>query len=208
MAFRSVKTRSCRISLNPISGNGDFSFRRSQGGIPVKVSKPHLRLRIPVRTDHRSFVAKKEEVTPDWYVIDADGEIVGRLAVRIATVLMGKHKPIYTPHVDCGDFVVVLNAQQVRFSGKELKNEHNEYFTEKMAKKEYQSYTGYPGGRIVRTGADLIEKHPERILYEAVRRMLPKNKLGRRMLEKLKICNGPQHPHQAQNPQNFPEYVK
>lgn len=161
-----------------------------------------------MKTVQKTYVAKKEEVTPEWYLVDADGEIVGRLATRIATVLMGKHKPTYTPHVDCGDFVVVVNCDKVRFTGKRLAHGENEYFTRKMATKEYDHYTGYPGGRRVRTGAQLLASHPEQILYEAVRRMLPKNKLGRKMLTKLKLYAGGNHPHQAQQPQEFPEYVK
>lgn len=161
-----------------------------------------------MKTVQRSYVAKTEEVTPDWFVLDAEGEVVGRLATRIATVLMGKHKPSYTPHVDCGDFVVVVNCEKVRFSGKKVAREGNEHFTRKMATKEYDYYTGYPGGRKVLTGADLLEKHPEKILSEAVRRMLPKTKLGRKMLTKLKLYAGPNHPHQSQQPTEFPAYVK
>lgn len=160
-----------------------------------------------MKTVSKSFVAKKEEVSPDWFVLDAEGEIVGRLAVRIATVLMGKHKPTYTPHVDTGDFVIVLNCEKIRFSGKSEAHPDNPYFTRKMAQKEYDHWTGYPGGRVVETGATLLERHPERILSEAVRRMLPKNKLAARMLSKLKIYAGNQHPHQAQQPQPFPTYI-
>ena len=156
----------------------------------------------------RSYMAKKEEVQPDWFLVDATGEIVGRLATRIATILMGKHKPIYTPHVDCGDCVVVLNANQVRFSGKAESHPDNPNFTRKMAQKEYDWYTGYPGGRKVATAAEWLDKHPERILMEAVRRMLPKNKLGRKMLKKLRVFPGPNHTHQAQQPVPLPEYLK
>lgn len=159
-----------------------------------------------MRTVQRTTVAKKEEVTPDWFVVDAADQIVGRLATRIATVLMGKHKPSYTPHVDCGDFIVVVNCDQIRFSGKKLAHADHDNFTKKMAKKEYDYYTGYPGGRRVQTGAELLETHPERILEEAVRRMLPKNKLGRKMLKKLKIYSGANHPHQAQQPQELPNW--
>lgn len=153
-------------------------------------------------------MANKESVRPRWYVVDADGEIVGRLATRLATILMGKHKPTYTPHVDCGDYVVVINAERVRFSGPPIAHESHPYFTKKMLDKEYDSYSGYPGGRTVRTAAQLLERHPERILQEAVRRMLPKNKLGRRMLKKLKLCVGSTHPHQAQQPQELPEHLR
>ena len=161
-----------------------------------------------VKTVEKSYVAKKETTTADWYVVDADSQIVGRLATRIATVLMGKHKPTYTPHVDTGDFVIVLNCEKVRFSGKAEAHDENPNFTRKLATKEYDHYTGYPGGRVVVTGAQMLERHPERILHEAVRRMLPKNKLGRKMLAKLKLYAGSQHPHQAQQPKDFPDYVK
>lgn len=156
----------------------------------------------------RSFMAKKEEVQPDWYLCDATGEVVGRLATRLATILMGKHKPTYTPHVDCGDNVVVLNADKIRFSGAAVAHPTNPNFTNKMLQKEYDWYTGYPGGRKVVTAAEVLERHPERILVEAVRRMLPKNKLGRQMLTKLRVFAGPNHTHQAQQPQPLPEYLK
>lgn len=155
-----------------------------------------------------SYMAKKESVRPRWYLVDADGEIVGRLATRLARILMGKHKPTYTPHVDCGDYLVVVNVERVRFSGPSVAHETHPYFTQKMLDKEYDTYTGYPGGRRVQTAAQLLERHPERILQEAVRRMLPKNKLGRQMLKKLKLCVGPHHPHQAQQPQELPEHLR
>lgn len=161
-----------------------------------------------MKTVQKSYLAKKETTTPNWYVIDADGEIVGRLAVRIATVLMGKHQPGYTPHVDTGDFVIVLNCDKVRFSGKLAASEENPYLTRKTLTKEYDYWTGYPGGRVVETAAELLARHPEKVLTEAVRRMLPKSKLGRKMLSKLKLYTGTQHPHQAQMPQDFPAYVK
>lgn len=157
-----------------------------------------------MQTVQKTTVAKKETIQSDWLQVDAEGQIVGRLATRIATVLMGKHKPIYTPHVLCGDFVVVTNCDQVRFSGKKIAHESNPHYTSKMAKKEYQYYTGYPGGQRVKTGADLLERNPTKILEEAVRRMLPKNKLGTKMLKMLKLYAGPNHPHQAQQPQDFP----
>lgn len=157
-----------------------------------------------MQTVQKTTVAKKEEVQPAWYIVDAKEQIVGRLATRIATILMGKHKPIYTPHVDCGDFVVVTNCDQVRFSGKKLAHDENPNFTKKMLRKEYDRYTGYPGGRRVETGADLLQNQPTKILEEAVRRMLPKNKLGRKMLKKLKLYAGENHPHQAQQPQDLP----
>jgi len=155
----------------------------------------------------KTFMAKTGEVTPDWLTVDADGQIVGRLASKIATVLMGKHKACYTPHVDCGDFVIVLNAHLVRFSGQSIAHESHPHFTQKMHTRTYESYSGYPSGRKIRTAAQLLESKPEEILREAVRRMLPKNKLGRVMLGKLKLFAGTEHPHQAQQPQPWPEYL-
>ncbi len=160
---------------------------------------------MPVVT--KTFMAKKEQTAPEWYVVDADSQIVGRLAAKLAIVLMGKHKPTYTPHVDCGDCVVVVNAERVRFSGKALAHPRHPYFTEKMLHKIYERYTGYPGGRRLTTAAQLWERQPEQILREAVRRMLPKNKLGRQMLKKLKLYTGPNHPHQAQQPKELPEHL-
>ena len=153
----------------------------------------------------KTYMAKKESVQPDWFVLDGTGLVVGRIATRIATVLMGKHKPQYTPHVDCGDYVIVVNAHLVRFSGDNVSHPEHPYFTEKMFTKTYERYSGYPGGRRVLTAAEVWQKKPEMILREAVRRMLPKNKLGRAMLKKLKLYAGPEHPHQAQRPKEFPK---
>ena len=120
--------------------------------------------------------------------MDASGLILGRLATKIATVLMGKHKPTYTPHVDVGDFVVVTNAEKVRLTGR------------KLDEITYDRYSYYPGGWKSVTARQMLDKHPERVLSEAVRRMLPKNALGRKMLKKLKVYAGEQHPHAAQQP--------
>jgi large subunit ribosomal protein L13 len=155
----------------------------------------------------RTTLVRKEDVTPEWFVVDADSQVVGRLAASLATVLMGKHKPDYTPHVDTGDFVIVLNAEKVRFSGKSLAHAEHPNFTVKFSKKVYERYTGYPGGRRFVSGIDMLERHPERIISEAVRRMLPKNKLGRNMLKKLKVYTGNEHPHQSQQPRKFPEHL-
>ncbi len=133
-------------------------------------------------------MAKKGQVEQKWIHVDATDLIVGRLASDIAMILMGKHRPIYTPHVDCGDFVVVTNVDKVAFSGNKWRD------------KTYTWYTGYPGQRSV-SAEKRHEKQPDLILHEAVRRMLPKNKLGRKMLSKLKLFTGPDHPHQAQNPE-------
>jgi len=136
----------------------------------------------------KTFVAKPGEVDQKWFVVDATDLIVGRLAADIAVILMGKKRPTYTPHIDTGDFVVVTNAEKVAFTGKKWTN------------KEYTWYTGYTGLR-KETAEKRLEKKPEMILQEAVRRMLPKNKLGRKMLSKLKVYAGESHPHQAQNPE-------
>ena len=136
----------------------------------------------------KSYMAKTGEVDQKWLLVDATDKIVGRLASEIATILMGKHRPTYTPHVDTGDYVVVVNVENIRFTGK------------KWEQKEYAWYTGYPRQRTV-TAEVRRERQPELILKEAVRRMLPKNKLGRAMLSKLKIYAGPEHPHTAQQPE-------
>jgi large subunit ribosomal protein L13 len=136
----------------------------------------------------KSYLAKPNEIEKQWWLVDATDAVVGRLASEIATVLMGKHTPKYTPHVDTGDFVVVVNCEKIRFTGS------------KMAKKTYSWFTGYTGLR-TETAEHRLNRAPELILKEAVRRMLPKNKLGVDMLDKLKIYKGDSHPHQAQNPQ-------
>lgn len=138
-----------------------------------------------------TFMAKPETITRRWFVIDAANHVVGRLAVQIANILRGKHRPEYTPHVDTGEFVIVVNAEKVRFTGKKLET------------KTYHWYTRYPGGLKQVSARDWMEKHPERILIEAVRRMVPRNKLGRQQMSKLKVYAGPNHPHQAQQPQEF-----
>ena len=134
-----------------------------------------------------TYMAKAGEVEQKWHKVDATDQVVGRLASRIAVLLMGKHRPTYTPHVDTGDFVVVVNAEKVKLSGK------------KWEQKEYRWYTGYPGQRSV-TAETRRERQPELILREAVRRMLPKNKLAFKMIDKLKVYAGPDHPHGAQQP--------
>src|SRR5436305_7481396 len=133
-----------------------------------------------------TYMAKKGQVPQRWHLIDATDQVVGRLAVQIATILRGKHRPEYTPHLDTGEFVIVVNAEKVRFTGK------------KMDTKTYQWYTRYPGGQKTVLARDVLAKHPDRILREAVRRMVPRNRLGRQQMTKLKIYAGPSHPHQAQ----------
>ncbi|HMP79486.1 MAG TPA: 50S ribosomal protein L13 [Pirellulaceae bacterium] len=137
----------------------------------------------------KSFYAQPGELVKKWWLIDGEGAIVGRLASEIAMILMGKHQPTYTPHVDTGDYVVVINVDKIRFVGS--KAEH----------KAYLWYTGYAGGLRSETAAARLQRAPEQVLREAVRRMLPKNKLGVKMLEKLKVYRGNEHPHQAQDPQ-------
>ncbi len=156
----------------------------------------------------RTFMAKKELVKPTWYVIDAEGQIVGHLATKIATILMGKHKPEFTPHVVTGDCIVILNVGKVRFSGKITASADMPYLTKKMSEKQYDYYTGYPGGRRVVTAEQMIKRNPGYVLREAVRRMLPKNKLASIMLTNLRLFTGSTHTHQAQQPQELPAWLK
>ena len=140
---------------------------------------------------YKTKSAKKETVVRKWYVVDGEGEVVGRLASRIASVLRGKHKPSYTPHVDTGDYVIVVNADKVRFTGS------------KWDQKEYITFSGYPGGQKSRTARETLAKKPIDIIENAVRGMLPKNSLGRQMFKKLFVYTGEEHPHQAQQPEDF-----
>ena len=139
----------------------------------------------------KTLSAKPAEVERAWYVIDAENQVVGRLASRVAAILRGKHKPSFTPHVDCGDFVVIINAEKIRFTGK------------KETDKQYFSHTGYPGGERFRSPADMRARRPEFIVRNAVKGMLPKGPLGRSMLRKLKVHAGPTHPHEAQQPKEL-----
>ncbi len=139
----------------------------------------------------KTFTAKKETVEQKWHLVDADGKVLGRLAAKIAPVLMGKTKAIYTPHVDTGDYVIVVNAEKITIGGK------------KAQTKEYQHYTGYPGGQKITTFEEMMARKPEKVIELAVRRMLPKNKLGRVMLKKLKVFRGPEHTHTAQKPEKL-----
>jgi len=140
---------------------------------------------------YRTKSLRKEDVERNWYVVDVEGEKVGRISSKIAHVLRGKHKPSYTPHVDNGDYVIVINAEKVRFTGK------------KWQQKVYTSYSGYPGGQKQTVASELLAKMPERILEKAVKGMLPKNRLGRQMYQKLFVYKGSNHPHDAQKPQPF-----
>ena len=138
-----------------------------------------------------TFQAKKEEVERNWYLVDAENKILGRLASKIASILRGKNKPIFTPHVDTGDFVVVINAKKVKLTGRKLKE------------KIYYHHSGYPGGLKSITAKDLIQKKPEELIRKAVKGMLPKNRLGRKQLKKLKVYPDQEHPHQAQQPKKI-----
>ena len=139
----------------------------------------------------KSFMAKNNQVEQKWLLVDAEGAILGRIAAKIAPILMGKNKPTYTPHVDTGDYVVVVNAEKVKLTGK------------KSQTKEYDYYTHHPGGHKYVSFAEMMEKKPEKVIELAIRRMLPKNKLARQMLKKLKVYRGPEHDHQAQQPEKI-----
>ena len=137
----------------------------------------------------KTVFAKKENVDRKWYVIDAKDQILGRLAVEIARRLRGKHKPTYTPHIDTGDYIIVVNADKIRLTGN------------KLEKKIYYRHTGYPGGLKTINANKLLQRKPERVLEHAVKGMLPKNRLGRRMYKKMKVYAGPNHPHEPQQPE-------
>jgi large subunit ribosomal protein L13 len=136
----------------------------------------------------KTYQAKKEELKYQWYLVNAEGKVLGRLASELAKILRGKHKPTFTPHVDTGDFVVVVNAEKVGLTGKKLKD------------KIYYRHTGYPGGIKEVSAGKLLAKKPTELIRRAVKGMLPKNSLGRQMFRKLKVYAGPNHPHKAQNP--------
>lgn len=138
-----------------------------------------------------TYMAKANEVERKWYVVDAAGQTLGRLASEVATLLRGKHKPIFTPHVDTGDYVIIVNADKIKLTGKKL--------TDKI----YYHHSGYPSGLKQRTAQEMLEKRPERMIELAVKGMLPKNRLGRRMFKKLFVYRGPEHPHQAQKPETY-----
>ncbi|RME86277.1 MAG: 50S ribosomal protein L13 [Caldilineae bacterium] len=136
----------------------------------------------------KTYSAKASEIEREWFVVDAEGKTLGRLATEIARILRGKHKPIYTPHVDCGDYVIVINADKIRVTGKRLDQ------------KIYYRHSGYIGGLKSTSLRTMLERHPERVLELAVKGMLPKNRLGRKMFKKLKVYARPDHPHAAQQP--------
>jgi len=139
----------------------------------------------------RTFTAKTAEIKRQWYIVDAQGQTLGRLASKIAPILKGKHKPIYTPHLDCGDFVIVINVDKVRVTGN------------KLDQKIYYRHSQYMGGLKSINLRDQLAQHPDRVLLAAVKGMLPKNRLGRQMIKKLKLYAGEAHPHQAQQPKSL-----
>jgi large subunit ribosomal protein L13 len=134
---------------------------------------------------------RDEDIAKKWYVVDANGQVLGRIASQVAHLLRGKHKPEFTPNADMGDFVIIINAEKVRLTGK------------RSEQKEYFHYTGYPGGAVFESFKDLIKTKPERILEHAVKGMIPHTKLGRQIYKKLKVYAGPEHPHSAQQPEQF-----
>lgn len=144
----------------------------------------------------KTVVPKNEGLQKAWYVVDAQDMILGRLASQVATLLRGKHKPEFTPHLDMGDHVIVVNAEKIKITGN------------KASKKEFTSYTGYPGGIKRKRLGKVFQDKPERVVHHAVKGMLPKNKLGRQMIKKLRVYRGADHPHQAQKPVALPEHLR
>lgn len=137
---------------------------------------------------YKTISAKKESVEKNWWIVDADSRVLGRVASEVAKIIRGKHKPSFTPHIDCGDNVIVINAEKIRMTG------------DKMNSKEYVSHSGYPGGQKRLSPKQVMAKKPERIFEYAVKGMLPKNRLGRQLFKNLHVYIGDQHPHEAQNP--------
>ena len=140
---------------------------------------------------NRTYMANEADVTKKWYVVDAEDKVLGRLAAEVAHRLRGKHKPVYTPHADTGDFIIVVNAEKIKMTGR------------KLDRKKYYRYSGFIGGMKEITARKQLQKKPEDIVRHAVKGMLPKNSLGRRMFKKLKVYAGPDHPHQAQQPESL-----
>ncbi len=163
-------------------------------GVFLRVQNPENQLirSTPVNTlSYKTISANRDTVSKEWVIVDAKDQVLGRLASQIAAVVRGKHKTNFTPHVDCGDNVIVINADKVRFTGK------------KMTDKIYTRHTGYPGGQRFSTPRQMLEKHPTRVLEHAVKGMLPRNRLGRRLFTNLFIYAGDQHPHAAQQPKEM-----
>lgn len=139
----------------------------------------------------KTYSAKQKDIQPKWHLVDAEGQILGRLATEVAVLLRGKHKPTFTPHMDTGDFVIVVNAEKIQVTGKKVQD------------KLYRRHSGYPGGLKTQNLSDVAARHPERLIENAVRGMLPKGNLGRALLGKLKVVCGPEHPHEAQQPEPY-----
>lgn len=139
--------------------------------------------------DKSTYFFKQNEVEQKWYLVDAQGQTLGRLATQVAKVLRGKHKPVFTPNIDAGDFVIVVNAEKIKLTGK------------RTELKEYFHYTGYPGGAVFESFKDLVKKNPQKVIEHAVKGMLPHNRLGKRIFKKLKVYTGVEHPHGAQKPE-------
>jgi len=144
----------------------------------------------------KTVVPKISEIERKWYLVDAENQVLGRISSQIATILRGKHKPEFTPHLDLGDHVIVVNAEKITVTGR------------KLNQKKYTRYTGYPSGLRTNVMEKLLQQRPERIIIHAVRGMLPKNRLGRQMIKKLRVYAGPKHPHQAQKPENLPDNLR
>lgn len=140
---------------------------------------------------YKTVSIRKEDVQRAWYIVDAEGAVLGRMSTKIATVLRGKHKPSYTPHIDCGDYVIVINADKIKLTGNKMKD------------KKYYTHSGYPGGQKVTNPERLLQKKPFAVVEKAVKGMLPKTKLGRKMYKKMFVYAGSDHPHQAQQPQTL-----
>jgi large subunit ribosomal protein L13 len=139
--------------------------------------------------DKSTYFFKQSEVEQKWYLVDAQGQTLGRLATQVAKVLRGKHKPVFTPNIDAGDFVIVVNAEKIKVTGK------------RTELKEYFHYTGYPGGAVFDSFKDMVKKNPQRVIEHAVKGMLPHNRLGKKIIKKLKVYAGVEHPHTAQKPE-------
>jgi large subunit ribosomal protein L13 len=139
--------------------------------------------------DKSTYFFKQSEVEQKWYLVDAQGQTLGRLATQVAKVLRGKHKPVFTPNIDAGDFVIVVNAEKIKVTGK------------RTELKEYFHYTGYPGGAVFDSFKDMVKKNPQRVIEHAVKGMLPHNRLGKKIIKKLKVYSGVEHPHMAQKPE-------
>ena len=177
MLFVYIKPLRKTLTIKPVFANLRIAFLK--------------RIERKEKVDLKTYIAKPDEVQHKWLVVDAEGKVLGRLATRVATILKGKHKPIYSPHMDVGDHVIILNAEKVRVTGK------------KAAIKKYFHFTGYPGGARWESYEDLLNRAPERILQKAIWGMMPHSKLGKKMFKKLKVYVGNAHPHQAQNPEKL-----